>query len=147
MDNSRAPPLPSRVPCTAWQFIRFCVVGGASALLSIAVLFVLADWFHIDYRIAYAVAFMAAGAFGYLANRHISFTRATLSHQQAATRYFFVCAVSLVANFVALVALVEKFGTGHLWAAIMLMGINTPLNFWAHRRISYRELSPCKQAP
>lgn len=124
----------------AWQFIRFCTVGVGSTLLAMAVLYLLADWLLINYSIAYAIAFLVAAAFGYLANRYISFTRATLSHQQSASRYFIVSAVSLIANSAALVVLVEKLGMGHLWAAIALIGINTPLNFWVHRRVSYREL-------
>lgn len=120
------------------QLIRFCAVGLACYLLGISVLAALTELVGLHYLISFAISFVVTGVVGFWLNARISFRGLGARDNRAVLRYLVVNAASLIANSVALAALVEAAGMWYVAAVIMLTVLNVPVNFTAHRFVTYR---------
>jgi putative flippase GtrA len=120
------------------QLARFGSIGLLCACISIAVLVGLCEMAHMNYLLAFLIAFLFANICGYLLNGHFTFgTSNNLKHKSFMV-YVLVNCASLAINTLALRILVEIFGVWYLTATIAIAIVNAPVNFIAHRALSYR---------
>jgi putative flippase GtrA len=119
------------------QLARFGSVGLLCACISTAILVSLCELAHVNYLLAFFIAFLIANICGYLLNGHYTFY-ASNSKRKSFAVYVLVNCASLAINSLALSILVEVFGVWYVTAVIALAAINAPVNFIAHRALSYR---------
>lgn len=119
------------------EFLRFCVVGGVSALLNLLLLFVLTDVLKLNYLISFISGFFIVNAISYLASRYFTFKKSRFENAEGAARYCAISLFSLGLNTLALRVLVSILGLNYLVAALLLTFANAPLNYFMHRRISF----------
>jgi putative flippase GtrA len=120
------------------ELARFGAIGLLCACISIAVLIGLCELAHMNYLLAYFITFLVANVCGYLLNGHYTFHASNHLKRKSFAVYVLVNCMSLAVNSFALRILVEVFGVWYVTATIVLAVINAPINFIAHRALSYR---------
>jgi putative flippase GtrA len=120
------------------QLGRFSSVGLLCACISVAVLVGLCELAHLNYLLAFFIAFVVANICGYLLNGHFTFGASKNLQRKSFVVYVLVNCAALAINALALRILVEVFGVWYLTATIAIALVNAPINFIAHRALSYR---------
>jgi len=120
------------------QLARFGSVGLLCACISIAVLVGLCELGHMNYLAAFFITFLVANICGYLLNAHYTFDASNNLKGKSFGVYVLINCASVAINAVALRILVEVFGMWYLTATIVLAAISAPVNFIAHRALSFR---------
>jgi len=120
------------------QLARFGSVGLVCACISIAVLVGLCELAHMNYLAAFFISFLVANICGYLLNARYTFDASNNLKGKSFAVYVSINCASVAINAVALRILVEVFGMWYLTATIVLAAISAPVNFIAHRALSYR---------
>jgi putative flippase GtrA len=120
------------------QLGRFASVGLVCACISIAVLLGLCELAHLNYLLAFFISFLVANVCGYLLNGHFTFGASKNLKRKSFVVYVLVNCAALAVNSLALRILVEVFGVWYLTATIAIAVVNAPVNFIAHRALSYR---------
>lgn len=120
------------------QFVRFCAVGMTCYLSGLALLAGLTEVAGLHYLLSFAISFVATNLLGFWLNGRFSFGSPSHVGGSAALRYLAVSAASLTLNMIALALLVERVGLWYLAAVVTLTAINVPINFVAHRLITFR---------
>lgn len=123
---------------TKAQFIRFCAVGLTCYVTGLLLLFLLTEVAGLYYLASFAVSFVATNLLGFWLNGRFSFGGAGDMDRRAGARYLAISAVSLAANSAALATLVQVVGMWYMAAVIVLTAVNVPINFVAHRIVTYR---------
>ena len=120
------------------QLARFGSIGLLCACISIAVLVGLCEMAHMNYLLAFLIAFLVANICGYLLNGHFTFDASHNLRRKSFAVYVLINCASLAINSLALRILVEDFRVWYVTATIAIAAINAPVNFIAHRALSYR---------
>jgi putative flippase GtrA len=120
------------------ELAKFGSVGLLCACISVAVLVGLCELGHINYLLAYFISFLVANICGYLLNARYTFDASKNLKRKSFVVYVMVNCASIAINSLALRTLVEVFGVWYLTATIVLAAISAPVNFIAHRALSYR---------
>ena len=119
------------------QFLRFCAVGASGYAVNLAVYAaLLAAGLH--YLVAAAIAFLVAAASNYAWNRTWTFRSSDAPVLAQGARAFVVSALSLGANQLFLLALVEA-GAGHLAGQAVAIALATPFSFAANKLWAFAE--------
>ena len=119
------------------QFLRFCAVGASGYAVNLAVYAaLLAAGLH--YLAAAAVAFLVAAGSNYLWNRAWTFRASDSPILGQGARALVVSALSLGANQLFLVALVDA-GAGHLAGQAVAIALATPFSFAANKLWAFSE--------
>jgi putative flippase GtrA len=113
------------------QFVRFCAVGASGYAINLAVYAALLVA-GLHYLAAAAIAFLVAAASNYLWNRTWTFRTYDAPVLGQGARALVVSALSLGANQLFLLALVEA-GAGHLAAQAVAIALATPFSFAANK--------------
>jgi putative flippase GtrA len=130
-----APGLTRRLPTN--EFVRFCAVGASGYAVNLAVYAaLLAAGLH--YLAAAAIAFLVAAASNYVWNRTWTFRTSDAPVLRQGARAFTVSALSLGANQLFLLALVEA-GAGHLAGQAIAIVLATPFSFAANKLWAFAE--------
>jgi putative flippase GtrA len=120
------------------QLAKFGSVGLLCACISVAVLLGLCELAHMNYLLAFFISFLVANICGYVLNGHFTFAASKHLDRKSFVVYVLVNCASLAINSLALRILVEAFGVWYLTATIAIAVVNAPVNFIAHRALSYR---------
>jgi len=120
------------------QLTRFGSVGLLCACISIAVLVGLCELGHLNYLLAFFISFLVANICGYLLNARYTFDASNNLKGKSFVVYISINCASVAINSIALKILVEVFGMWYLTATIVLAAFSAPVNFIAHRALSYR---------
>ena len=120
------------------EVIGFLVVGGLSAACSWLPLFLFVEALHLHYIVAFILTFLVVNTAAFYSNARIAFRGRGEGGHAALFRFYTVSGLSLVVNTLALKALVEGAGWWYLAAAVFLAGVNAPINYVLHRRLTYR---------
>jgi putative flippase GtrA len=120
----------------AAEFVRFAIVGCASALLNTFIIVALTELLHINYLISYALCFVGVTLIGFAANRSWSFKVDGQSHRREVQRYYLVTTVSTVIAM-GLSRLMVEFGVPYQIAVFLSAALVAPANFVTHRTFSF----------
>ena len=131
-------------PRRAWRRpeVRFLAVGGGSALLNLALLWMLVDLLGVPYLVACAISFFALNGLGYLLNKSITFRRGRAVRWHELWRYFAVMAASLAANLALMALLVGVWRVPYLMASVVVTIVLAAVNFVAHRGVTFADRAP-----
>jgi putative flippase GtrA len=121
------------------RFLKFCLVGGASAIASIALMYGLVDLARIPYLPAFVLTFVLVNVCAYAATRRVAFKTSTVGRRAGLVRYFAVTGFNLLVNSALMVLLGDGFGLWPVIAIAMLAIANAPVNFLLHRRVTFAE--------
>jgi putative flippase GtrA len=113
------------------QFVRFCAVGASGYAINLAVYAALLVG-GVHYLAAAAIAFLVAGASNYLLNRTWTFCTSDAPVLGQGARALLVSALSLGANQLFLLVLVDA-GARHLAAQAVAIVLATPFSFVANK--------------
>lgn len=127
---------------TRMGLARFVLIGGLSAALSISLLYIAVDLLGIPYQLAFAVIFIGINTTAYLASRRMVFPSTRVGLHSGLLRYFAVTSISLAINSLALMLLVEHAGLRPVPASILLSLANAPMNYFLHKRVTFRIRHP-----
>jgi putative flippase GtrA len=117
--------------------LRFCAVGSAAALASLACLAVFKEVVGLPYLTAFLASFFVVNGAAYLASRSFAFPGSRMPMAKGMLRFLVLAAGSLAVNSLLLVLLVDGLGLWYLLAAALLTVANAPVNFLLHRRYSF----------
>jgi putative flippase GtrA len=120
------------------DFFRFCLVGGASTVLGMALLFTLTDILGIHYILSFLTSYIAINLLTYIISRRYIFPSRNNGFVTGAMRYYAVNIFSLCLNTSALYFLVDWLGLPYLTASLLLSASNAPINYILHKRISFQ---------
>lgn len=84
-------------------FVKFCSVGGATALIYFSVMYIAESVFFIQYLASVSIAYFISTIFHFLMNRKYTFLATHDSHRQQFARY----SVMLVLNYLVTIAVVK----------------------------------------
>jgi dolichol-phosphate mannosyltransferase len=119
------------------QFVRFCAVGASGYAVNLAVYAaLLAAGLH--YLVAAAIAFLVAAASNYAWNRTWTFRTSGAPVLGQGARALVVSALSLGANQLFLLVLVDA-GAGHLAGQAVAIVLATPFSFAANKLWAFAE--------
>lgn len=119
------------------SFLKFCFVGGSAAIASVGLLYLAVDIAHWPYLPAFACVFVLVNACAYTASRRFAFKETRIAIHSGLLRYFSVTGASLLVNSVFLLVLVEEFDLDPVVSSAILGLVNAPLNFVAHRKLTF----------
>lgn len=103
-----------------YQFLKFCLVGGAAALTHYVVLIMLLQHTHIPLAYGNLIAFIVAFWVSYFGHRIITFNAKHILHQQALPRFMLVACFGFIFNEVFLLTLHHLFKSIDLSILIIL---------------------------
>lgn len=124
------------------SLMRFILIGGSSAALSISLLYIAVDLLGIPYLLAFAAIFVGINTTAYLASRRMVFPSTRVGLHSGLLRYFAVTSISLTINSLALILLVEIAGIAPVPANMILSLANAPMNYFLHKRVTFRIRHP-----
>jgi len=119
------------------RFLRFCIVGGISAVSSLGMLYLLTAVVHLHYLLAFVIVFVVINALSYVASRRFTFNTTTVGGRDGLVRFFAVVTFVLALNTLAMRLLVGGLGLWPVPAAALLSVLNAPLTYVLHRRVSF----------
>lgn len=117
--------------------LRFLLVGGASAALNLVVLWALTSVLGLHYLLSNLISFVTLNLGGYLANKVYTFRLTRQVQLREVARYFAVATLGLCINLACLWAMVHGLGLHYLAGAVVMTAVLAPLNYLAHRDVTY----------
>jgi len=119
------------------QLAKFTAVGASGYVVNLAVFTALFIGFDVDHRLAAIGSFLVAVTNNYTWNRLWTFhgERGHVAYQGA--RFFFVAVCALIANLVALEALIA-LGLPEIAAQAIAIVLVTPINFVGNKLWTFR---------
>jgi dolichol-phosphate mannosyltransferase len=139
-----------RRPANWLQLIRFCMVGASGYAVNLLLYALFVKGLGIQYLVAEAAAWIIAAVNNFVWNRHWTFKAGKGQLHLQALRFFLVSLVALGFNLLVLRILVENAGLDKVAAAVLALGVSTPLSFlgnklWSFRLDLYSESPPPRE--
>jgi putative flippase GtrA len=122
---------------TLLRLMRFLVVGGGTAIVQLAILWVLNRW--LPETVAFVLSWVGSTATHYVANRYWALPSTRHDHAKQFGEYLFTIALSLVINTVAFRLLRDVAGVGLMWATLISIPPSTVVVFLM---LNYRVFRP-----
>jgi dolichol-phosphate mannosyltransferase len=127
-----------RRPANWLQLVRFGMVGGVGFVVNLAVFTLSLHVLGLDYRAAYAVAWLVAVVNNFVLNRHWTFDAGAGAVHFQAVRFFVVSLLAAGVGLVLLTVLVKTGGVAKVPAEALAVAASTPLNFLGNKLWSFR---------
>lgn len=128
------PPPPVRLQR---PFLRFLAVGATAFGINVLLFLLLIEVLGLPYLAAALIVFLVGNFWGWAANR--SFTFKSQDHRiPELSRYLLVTVATLLANLGCMYTLVDLAGLHYLVAALVIGVLFLPLNYSAHRVLTFR---------
>ena len=127
-----------RRPANWLQLIRFAMVGGIGFVVNLVVFTLCVHALGIDYRVAYAAAWLVAVINNFVLNRQWTFDASGGQIHFQAIRFFVVSLLAAGFGLVLLTLLVEQGGIAKVPAEALAVAASTPLNFIGNKLWSFR---------
>lgn len=120
------------------EFLRFCLVGGGSAAASMGSMYVLTDLCGLHYRVGFVLTFLGINLISFLMSGTYVFQAQDTAGRAAMVRYYTLNAITAAFNLAALSFLVDVLGVWYMFALVFISAVNTPVNYFMHRRLTFR---------
>ncbi|MES2998154.1 MAG: GtrA family protein [Pseudomonadota bacterium] len=118
-----------------WQFSRFFIVGGSSAIIQFAILIGLVEIFSVRPILASSFGYLGGALLNYLLNHYFTF-RSALPHRQALFRFSLNSLFGLILNFYMMNFLLVYYS--YLLSQILTSIVILLWNFIIHRCWTFR---------
>jgi putative flippase GtrA len=118
------------------EWIRFCIVGAASAALNTAIIILLTEAFDLHYIISTLLCFCIVNIFGFTYNRNWSFQVETAFLWKEPVCYTLVALVG-IALTIWLSWMLVRAGLPYYAAVYATAALLAPYNFVAHRCLTF----------
>lgn len=117
------------------RVVRYVVAGGISALVNLAVLFVLTEYLHMWYVLSSIIAVCVAWVVSFLLQKFWAFRERSFDmlHIQFAL-HAILSVANIVLNAVLLYAIVEWVGLWYMAAQVVASGILACMNYFVYKR-------------
>jgi putative flippase GtrA len=119
------------------QFIRFCLIGLTSTVLTYLVFTILFYFFSVNYLISTALGFIAGLFLGYIFNKLYTFGSFEKDHI-AIPKYFIIYAFTLTFSLVGMRYLVGSVGLNPLISYAFIVPIITLVNFFGTKIFAFK---------
>jgi putative flippase GtrA len=122
-------------PSVFAQGVRYLLVGGSSALLELAIFWVLSSPLDLDVRISNVIAVLIATVCNFLMNRQWTF-KSSSHWVRSAVLYLTLWSLNLVFT-TSVIAYADGQGFSPTLAKIGTMALVTLWNFWLFRKVVF----------
>ncbi len=119
------------------QFIRFCLVGLESTILTYLLFTILYYFFTTNYLLASAIGFLAGVFLGFIFNKLYTF-ESNKKSIMTLPQYFMIYLFSLGLNLISIKILVESFFLAPLLAMILVNPAILVVNFFGTKIIVFK---------
>ena len=119
------------------QFIKFCMVGFAGAIVNYSTFFILFNKFQIFYILASATGFILSVFLAFYLNKKYTF-QITGKTKSRLIKYFSVNLFTLILGLLFLALFVENLLVNVYIANLLVIGIQTISNFLGSKFIAFR---------
>jgi putative flippase GtrA len=109
------------------SFVRFCIVGGISAILDLLTLFILVEVLHAQVLFATACSFSVGTVNGFLLNKYYTFKERSNRHLTQSLLYIGMSLIALFLTLLLMKILVDLLLLHYLVARVLTIVI---VIFW-----------------
>jgi putative flippase GtrA len=120
------------------RFLLFCLVGGLSFLLSLALLLFCVEVLKISYLVATILTWFCVNLFGFMLNKHLTFGTGRELWRKELLRYYAVMAGNLTLSVLFMYVLVDLLHIHYLPSSVCLAGLMLFVNYIVHNTWSFR---------
>ena len=119
------------------KFLTYALVGGACALLNLAVLWLLTDGIGLHYLVSNMISFLALTPVGFLLKKLVTFRTPRATAGVEWPRYFATMGSSFAANLGLMYVLVSLLGVWYLAANLAVTVLLLAANFLVNNLWSF----------
>jgi putative flippase GtrA len=119
------------------KFVAYAMVGGACALLNLAVLWLLTSEFGLHYLVSTMIAFLTLTPVGFWLQKLVTFRTPRTAAGVEWPRYFATMGSSFAANLGLMYVLVSLLGLWYLAASVVVTLLLLATNFVINDRWSF----------
>lgn len=120
------------------QFVRFFVIGGLCALLTLMMMYILTTLLGIHYIISTIIVWFLTNFVGFYFNKLYTFKTHKSRFWRELYKYYIVMLSSCFLNVVLMYFFVSLFLIWYLFANIIVIGILFFYNFFMHKNLSFK---------
>ncbi len=124
------------------QFIKFCIIGGTSAIINFSIYYSTVEFFGLWYIYSAIISFIASAFFNFTANKFWTFRSGDKSIGVVGgqlTKYAVVMVLGLTINTSIIYGLTESFGLDYRISWVFSTGIVTFWNFGFNRFWTFKK--------
>ena len=120
------------------RFLLFCLVGGLSFLLSLALMLFWVEVLKISYLVATILTWFCANLFGFMLNKNMTFGTKRELWREELLRYYAVMAGNLTLSVLLMFVMVDLLHIHYLLSSCFLAGLMLLINYVMHKTWSFR---------
>ncbi len=120
---------PNRLKNSHWEFIKFVISGGLSALLEMFLLILFVEHFKIGYLIANSISFIVTNIFNYLLSRYWVFGKSDRIIHIEASLFFTIVGIGLTINQLIMWYFVDVLHYNYKFSKVIAMILVVAWNF------------------
>lgn len=115
-----------------WKFIKFCFVGGTSALVGF-IIFNIFFWIGLKFYICVIISMLLSTIYNFVLNRNLTFKSKKVSIKKQIGKYGVVYFLAQATNFLVSILMKDLLGEGVLQANISVLAglvVSIPISFF-----------------
>lgn len=121
------------------QFFKFAIVGIVNTIISLSVLFVFTEYFHIYYILSAIFAFIVAVTNSFILNKIWTFKESGKGNTaEKYLKFFTISIIAFLVNLSILYVLTEFFKIYYLISQIIGTGVSLWINFLGNKLWTFR---------
>ena len=114
---------------TTTQFLKFCFIGATGTILSLSILYILTEYFTLEYWIASPIGYFIGITNNFIWNRRFTFEKTEKAILIEYAEYILSMIVGAVGYWISTVLLTEVFSVWYFLSAILSVGVSTIIDF------------------
>ena len=126
------------MPLSIQRFLKYSAVGGTTFAFDLALLFVLTDFFEVQYLVAAGVAFLIAVSGNYFISRRYVFKKTTTGLGNGYLSFFAIAGVGLLVVMGGMYVLVAQLGVNYYLARIGIAGLTGFWNYLLNLYVNFK---------
>ncbi len=120
------------------QFFRYCFGGGVSAIIDLAIFFILNEFFNLYYLYALTISFVIAAGVNYTLQRRITFKSNYSKKRKQFSVFIVIQIVGLIFNGILTTTQVELFGVWPTLARFISILLVLFWTYTANKKITFK---------
>ena len=120
------------------RFVQYSALGAGTLLIDMALLFVLAGAFGVNYLLAAAAAFFVAVSINYLLSRRFVFKGTSRAPSTGYLYFLLIAAFGMLLVTVGMYVLVEKWGLYYMISRVLISAVTGIWNYGMNLVFNFR---------